>query len=142
MDKDIIIKYAILIASKDLDIKPTDYMIDQEGVLKGKDLTGLYVPDEHILIFDNDWLETASINDILIVVFHEIRHYYQHIQIDLLYKGINVDINIDVVEKWEKEYEDYKYPYISNQNQYLEQEIEKDAISFSNYLLSRILGLI
>ena len=142
MDKEKIIKYGILIASKELDIKPMDYSIDQEGVLKGKDLTGLYVPNKEILILNSDWLDVASINDLLLVVFHEVRHYYQHKQIDLLSKGINSNEDRLVVDIWKTEFDEYKRPYIDDQKAYLEQEIEKDAIMFSKELLNKVIKLI
>lgn len=142
MDKEKIIEYGILIASKELCIKPIGYAIDQEEVLKSKDLTGLYVPNEEILIFNSDWIEEANINDILLVVFHEMRHYYQHRQIDLLSKGLNLNEDRRAVDRWMKEFDKYKSPFINNQIQYLGQEIEKDAIEFSKELLNKVIKLI
>ena len=142
MDKEKIIEYGILIASKELGIKPIDYAIDQEEVLKSKDLTGLYVPNEEILIFNSDWIEEANINDILLVVFHEMRHYYQHKQIDLLNKGINLNEDRLVVDRWKIEFDKYKSPFIDDQKAYLEQEVEKDAIMFSKELLNKVFKLI
>lgn len=141
MKKDTVIEYGIMIAANELKIEPMDYAIDYDGVLKDKDLTGLFNPDKSLIFINGDWLETANYNEILLVVFHEMRHYYQKKQIDLLSNGLCISENNKEVEIWRKEFKKYHNPFKSSQDIYVNQEIEKDAIEFSCCLIKKIQSL-
>ncbi|MFW5800205.1 MAG: hypothetical protein ACOCV8_05250 [Spirochaetota bacterium] len=141
MKKDTVIEYGIMIAANELKIEPIDYAIDYEGILKDNDLMGIYNPDKRLIFINGDWLEKANYNDILLVVFHEMRHYYQRIQIDLLYKELISKEETNKVKIWKKEFNQYHSPCKSNQDVYVNQAIEKDAIRFSCYLIKKIQSL-
>ena len=138
MEKNIVIKYGIMIAANELNIEPINYAIDYNGVLKDKDLTRFFNQDRNLIIINGDWLETANNNEILFVAFHEVRHYYQKIRIDLLYNGVSISENDQEIETWRKEFEEYYSPF----KIYVNQAIEKDAIGFSRSLIKKIITLI
>jgi hypothetical protein len=141
MDKDMVIELGIKIAAKELEINPVDYAIDYNGVLKEKDLSGVYDPINNLIIVSGDWLETANNNEILIVVFHEMRHYYQKQQIVLYTEGLSITEEVEEIRVWKKEFEEYNSPFKSNQENYVNQVIEKDSIEFSENLIYKAIAL-
>jgi len=142
MNKDTLIRYGILIAAKELNIDPIDFAIDQDGILKEKDLSSLYDPIDEFIILSEKWIDNATDAEILLVVFHEMRHHYQNLQIKLYDKDLSLELDETVVKEWKKEFGTYKKPYEVNQEEYINQDIEIDAVEFSKNLLNRILSLI
>jgi len=139
MEKEKYIESGILIAANELDIEPVDYAIDYRGVLKDNDISGLYDPVKNLIILNSDWLNEANNNEILLVVFHEMRHVYQKIQIDLLRKGSEIKVDKQKVKAWESEFSFYTILNKSNIKLYTDQLIEKDAIDFSKSLLNKVI---
>jgi len=142
MNNDTLIRYGILIAAKELNIDPIDFAIDQDGILKEKDLSSLYDPIDEFIILSEKWIDNATDAEILLVVFHEMRHHYQNLQIKLYDKDLSLELDETVVKEWKKEFGTYKKPYEVNQEEYINQDIEIDAVEFSKNLLNRILSLI
>ena len=70
------------------------------------------------------------------------RHHYQNLQIKLYDKDLSLELDETVVKEWKKEFGTYKKPYEVNQEEYINQDIEIDAVEFSKNLLNRILSLI
>ena len=142
INNDTLIRYGILIAAKELNIEPIDFAIDQDGILKEKDLSSLYDPIDEFIILSEKWIDNATDAEILLVVFHEMRHHYQNLQIKLYDKDLSLELDETVVKEWIKEFGTYKKPYEVNQEEYINQDIEIDAVEFSKNLLNRILSLI
>jgi len=142
MNKDKFIECGILIAANELEVEPIDYAIDYRGILKENDISGLYDPLKNLIVINSDWINEASNNDILQVVFHEMRHFYQKKQIDFLRKGLDINEEKIRILKWENEFSIYVKPNQSNRKLYADQTIEKDAFEFSKSLLNKVLSLI
>ena len=134
--------YSVTIATKLLGISKVDIEFVDSEFLKGKTITSMYLPDYNLILFNQDWLATARLEEVILTAFHETRHAYQKAQIEgVLY--INKREKPETVMKWKQEFEKYYRP--SNEYQddpgYLNQEIEKDAIGFSQIWLLQ-LGLL
>lgn len=141
MNNDTLIRYGILIAAKELNIEPIDFAIDQNGILKEKDLSSLYDPIDEFIILSEEWINGATDAEILLVVFHEMRHHYQNLQIKLYDKDLSLELDETVVKEWKKEFGTYKKPYEVNQEIYTNQNIERDAVNFSTSLIKNLSDL-
>jgi hypothetical protein len=73
--------------------------------------------------------------EVLKCAFHETRHAYQKACIDFP-ELITSDVSKDIIEVWKKEFYDYLDPRFDG---YFEQEIEKDAIKFSEIMVIKVL---
>lgn len=106
----------------------------------GDDVNALFIKSKYFIVFKDEWIETAYQFDILTSAFHETRHAYQNAQVDFpeefKYKELK-----EVIDKWKMELANYKAsPNISEEHdkQYLDQDIELDAIAFEHYLAMRL----
>jgi len=142
MNNDTLIRYGILIAAKELNIEPIDFAIDQNGILKEKDLSSLYDPIGEFIILSEEWINGATDAEILLVLFHEMRHHYQNLQIKLFDKDSSIVIEKDIIKEWKKEFDSYKKPFEVNQKEYINQAIERDAVDFSRNLLNKVVNII
>jgi hypothetical protein len=125
--------YAVAIASKQLGIVTVDVGFVDSEFLKGKTITSMYLPDHNLILFNQDWLSVAKLEEVILTAFHETRHAYQKAQIDGVPNLIQEE-NLDKIAKWEREFEKYYRQSDEYQDdpRYLEQVIEKDAIAFAH----------
>ena len=88
-----------------------------------------------------DWFEQASCEQVLITIFHELRHFYQHKQI---YKcdGKKKSTILFTINKWKHNFENNIIPNGKNDYEYLRQDIEKDAIKYSQKMFTKFLDFI
>jgi len=114
------------------------YSVDSE-FLKGKTITSMYLPDYNLILFNQDWLSVAKFEEVILTAFHETRHAYQKAQIDGI-PNLKQSEEPETIAKWKHEFEEYYRPSEDYQDdsEYLEQEIEKDAISFSEICLREL----
>jgi hypothetical protein len=133
-------KYAVSIASKLLGIRKVDVDFVDSEFLKGKTITSMYLPDHDLILFNQDWLSKAKLEEVIMTAFHETRHAYQKSQIDAI-PNLKQNESLETIAKWKREFDQYYRPTDEYQDDpgYLEQVIEKDAIAFSQMCL-RILG--
>lgn len=131
--------YAVAIASKLLGIRKVDVDFVDSEILKGKTITSMYMPDLDLILFNQDWLSVAKIDEVILTAFHETRHAYQKAQIDGI-PNLKQKENPEKIAKWEREFQKYYRPSDEYQDdpRYLEQEIEKDAIAFSQMCMRKI----
>jgi hypothetical protein len=125
--------YAVAIASKILEIEKPEIDFVNSEFLHGKSITSMYIPTHNLILFNQDWLVVAKVEEVILTSFHETRHAYQKVQIDgqLILKQ---NEKPETIAKWRKEFEKYYRPsdqYLDDP-EYLEQEIEKDASEFSH----------
>jgi hypothetical protein len=134
--------YAVAIASKLLGIRKVEVEFVDSEFLKGKTITSMYLPDYNLILFNQDWLSVAKFEEVILTAFHETRHAYQKAQIDGI-PNLKQSEEPETIAKWKHEFEEYYRPSEDYQDdsEYLEQEIEKDAIAFSHLFL-RQLGLL
>lgn len=101
----------------------------------------MYLPDHNLILFNQDWLSVAKLEEVLWTAFHEIRHAYQKAQIDGI-QNLKQNESPETIAKWEQEFDAYYQPSDEYQDdpRYLVQEIEKDAITFSQMYLRKIVS--
>jgi len=131
--------YAVGIASKILGIVMPDVDFVDSEILKGKTITSMYLPDHNLILFNQDWLSVAKLEEVILTAFHETRHAYQKAQIDGVPNPSQKE-NPETITKWKSEFQKYYRPSDEYQDDpaYLKQEIEKDAITFSRMCLRKL----
>lgn len=75
--------------------------------------------------------------------FHEVRHIYQFVVLDFEEKdGFYFNVPVSIKDKWRIEQLNYKVSEKYEDEDYLCQDIEIDAIAFSHYLIKRLFDAI
>ncbi len=133
-------EYGVFYATRTLGILAVPVIFLPRKKLGQKSITGIFLPDQEGIIFCLDWLISAGPVEILMTAFHEARHAYQRNQVRLLRKAETKE-PIEVVQRWETEFGAYHRASDSKTEdpQYLEQEIERDARDFAITLLQGFL---
>lgn len=131
MFETIIIK-SVAYASKILGIKKVDVEFVSSDFIGGKTITSMYLPEHNLILFNQDWLTIAKLEDVILTAFHETRHAYQKAEIDGVPNLISNESQ-DTIKIWKTEFDNYYRPNdeIVNEPKYVEQEIEKDAVLFA-----------
>lgn len=92
-------------------------------------------------MFNDKWLESANELEILTTRFHETKHAYQYHCIQS-----NSREDQETINTWKREFEGYSKPSNTNNpkndESYLIQAIEIDAIAFSRLLILHLIGKI
>lgn len=127
-----ITKQAVEYASSILGLSEIEVHFKPQSFFPHKDVNAMFIPNAYYIIFNEDWLKNAKELEVLKCAFHETRHAYQRACIDFP-EIMKHDKN--EVEVWKREFSVYKNP---NFNGYLDQEIEKDAVFFSEKLINKI----
>lgn len=128
-----------LIASKILNITPPDIIFADETLFQHKDISGLYLHESNEIVLNENWIIKSNIYNVLITIFHEIRHAYQHNCIK--YRTIE---DTSIIDKWIFEFDNYKKTQSNNdfqEKEYLYQSIEIDAIAFASYMMKSLYDL-
>ena len=98
--------------------------------------------ENNIIIFDSEWLKNSTIAELMTTCLHETRHSFQWNVINNRYFG-SVVVNPNTIKIWAKEFMYYNIPSnkISQDFEYLFQDIEIDAIAFSYKFMLELLGI-
>ena len=129
-----IARFGVEYASRRLGLSELEVHFKPQSFFGCNQTNATFLSDGYYIVFSSDWLETANELEILKCAFHETRHAYQRACIDypkLIYHDPKV------VEVWLREFDDYKRP---GHDHYLKQEIEKDAIAFSDKLINDMIN--
>ena len=126
----------VQIVSKILNFPVPELYIIEEENLPNKEITGIYSFSNNEIIFNEDWLLRSEWIEVLITAFHEMRHAYQ---------GYCIKTNTrepeEVLKIWSEEMNNYEMPSGTNKEDrdqnYLNQEIEIDAIAFAHWLIKK-----
>ncbi len=112
---------------------PKLYIIEEKN-LPDKEITGLYSFIDDEIIFNEDWIMRSDWIEVIITAFHEMRHAYQGYCI-----RTNTRESEETLKVWKEETSNYKMPSGTNKEindqSYLNQEIEIDAIAFAHWLV-------
>lgn len=133
-------EYGVLYATRTLGIPAVPVYFLSRKKLGQKSITGIFLPDQEGIIFCLGWLISADSVEILMTAFHEARHAYQRNQIKSLENGVTKE-PIEVVQRWQTEFQTYHRASDSKTDdpQYLEQEVERDACDFAKKSLKKFL---
>jgi hypothetical protein len=132
--KEKLAKFGVEYASRRLGLSEIEVHFKPQSFFKCDQTNASFLAEGYYIVISSDWLETANELEILKCAFHETRHAYQRACIDfpeLIYHDPKV------VRVWLREFDDYKRP---GHGQYLNQEIEKDAIAFSDKLIEDMIN--
>lgn len=137
MTRDEFVHMAMLYGCRDLEIEPVKIEIYQGSFFGNPDINAIALMKDHKIMFQEKWYESAKEEELLIALFHELRHIYQNkvIKESNLHKYLVTNQLI----KWKNEMLNYKKPDRKNTKLYLKQDIELDAFVYSRKLLKSYL---
>ena len=135
-----IIDIGTQIVSKILDFPIPELYIIEELKLPNKEITAIYSFKNNEIIFNEDWINRSEWIEVLITVFHEMRHAYQGYCVRTKTRE-----SAETLKLWEDEINGYTMPSgnnneVDDQN-YLTQAIEVDAIAFAHWIVKKELDL-
>ncbi|MDY0316139.1 MAG: hypothetical protein RBQ63_00025 [Acholeplasmatales bacterium] len=123
-----------------LEIETPDVQFFSNQSYSDRGINSVFLKDEYIIAFNEEWLEQADPMEVQVTCFHESRHAFQ-------WKCINGEIQTEIdsntIQKWEQEMSNYNQPSQSEKPEeaYLKQEIEIDAIAFAYRMMIEHFGV-
>lgn len=132
----------VIYACNDLKIKPVPTHFVSPATFGNETITAMYLPNLDVILFNEDWINSALPEEVALTAFHEARHLYQKCMIDLAEtKG---DITVDLyISRWKVEFDNYTQPVAKDEEgnrQYLVLSIEEDAVAYAARTLVSIIG--
>ncbi|AUD62680.1 hypothetical protein BK010_03415 [Tenericutes bacterium MO-XQ] len=128
------------LAAQILGIDTPDVQFFYNKDLTGKGINSIFLKEDYIIAFNEEWVEQANPMEIQVTCFHESRHAFQ-------WKCINEDgpsnVELSTLQIWKKEMNEYSQPTKKDipEEEYLMQEIEIDAIAFAHKMMLEHFGL-
>lgn len=106
------------------------------------DISAVFIKEGYYIVFNNSFLNKASLLEIMITAFHETRHAYQYLQIEYSKKlPFKFQDEQNVLDGWRKDFDNPKQPNEMTKEEYLNRKTEIDAIAFSYYLADKLLNV-
>lgn len=132
---------SVRITEKILGIKNSiEVVFKDDQYFNDTEISAVFLKEGYYIVFNNAYLENASIIEIMITGFHEVRHAYQYMQIEygqkLPFKYKDSQLTI---KEWKKDFDNLKLPSEMSREEYLNSPTEIDAIAFSYYLADKLL---
>lgn len=119
-----------------------EVIFKEDNYFSSPDISAVFIKDGHYIVFNNSFLKFATIPEIIITGFHEARHAYQNLQVEILnYFQFNFKEDVETINKWKLDFDNQKLVSKMTRYEYLNQTIEIDAIAFSSYLTNKLLNL-
>ncbi len=127
--------YTVLrIGMKILDLPDLEIAFVDKSYFKTPEISAMLDRKSNTIIVNEDWLVTASHLEISVTIFHETRHSYQLAQ-TMFKEFVKNRESKERVDRWQKEFDTYVTPTGDVDDlPYLGQDIEIDAIAFSNLM--------
>jgi len=128
------------LAARILGIETPDVQFFYNHVMTAKGINSIFLKEEYIIAFNEEWIEQADPMEIQITCFHEARHAFQWKCINGEYRA---KIDQETIQTWKEEMSNYNQPTQSDipEEDYLKQEIEIDAIAFAHFQIYQLYGL-
>ena len=123
MDKKQLAIKIIEYASALLGLSGLEVVFKTEDAFPNKSVNALFLQDYYGIVFNETWIVSASLEEVVITALHETRHAYQKANIDFPFLFIDCETR-DTIEQWKKDFEDYKVPKSHEDNDYHKQSIE------------------
>jgi len=140
MDNFDVVISAVRIVEKLLNFPAPELFIIEQNQLPNSEITGMYKFDDNEIIFNEDWVLRSDWTEVIITAFHEMRHAYQGYCIRTQSRESQ-----ETLKQWEYETLNYIMPSGYNNEiddeSYLKQEIEIDAIAFAHKMILDHFGL-
>ncbi len=124
------------LAARILGIETPDVQFFYNQDLAKKGINSIFLKEEYIIAFNEEWIEVANPMEVQVTCFHESRHAFQWKCINEEYSGEH-NVAPDTVQTWKIEMSDYTQPTRGDipEVDYLQQEIEIDAIAFAHKMM-------
>ena len=125
-------------AAQILGIETPDVQFFYNKDLTNKGINSIFLKDEYIIAFNEEWIEQANPMEIQVTCFHESRHAFQWKVITGEYSGNEVITPI-TIQKWKNEMSNYNQPTKNDipEEEYLKQDVEIDAIAFAYFQMDK-----
>lgn len=125
-------------ASEILGLSDIEIHFKPKSFFHYEEVSAIFHDKLYYIIFNEDWLNDALPEEVVVTALHETRHAYQKANIDFPQFFIGKESE-QTISQWKKDFENYNKPYEHNLNEYVSQSIEKDATEFawkfiSNYI--------
>jgi len=132
----------VAIAARILNIKTPDVQFFNDLNLTKRGINSIFLKDRWIIAFNKAWIESANPLEIQVTCFHEARHAFQYLVIKGEYKG-NEKIDQETINSWKQDMGNYEKPsgILENDEEYLTQEIEIDAIAFAHHNMDKLFNV-
>lgn len=108
------------------------YFINQEVHYEG--INAVYIKEDNTIAFNQVWLVSVDILEVLATCFLQARHAYQHEVINSKYKG-NLKTSQETIDLWTKETNNFKSTIKYNNDDYLMQDVVIDAVAFTHLMM-------
>jgi len=109
-----------------------------EDVFPNKEVTAFATSDFRV-VYNIDRLKIAPDYELYITSFHEMRHIYQRCCIEFGEKYPDTfNAPKERIKQWEYEFKNYYVSPVENDEKYLRQDVELDAISFAYFMMDLI----
>jgi hypothetical protein len=139
--KKLAIEKSVHYASVDLNINQPNIVFKEKPQLPHGDISAMFLKEHYVIIFNSDWVEKAAIGELLITCFHETRHAYQWNRINDVDLNSSDEDSYELIQKWMIEFNEYIQPSCSGENNgYITQIIEIDAVDYANKTIRHLLG--
>lgn len=132
MSKFDLVRKTVQVASKLLDIPEPKNDLFYKKKLLDTEITGVFKKENYCLYLNNKWVSVSSDIEIIITIFHKVRHAYQY------YCIVNeINHTRQVLEEWKDNFDNHMSPTLNENNdeKYLTQPIEKDAILWTHNIV-------
>ncbi|MBU1094440.1 MAG: hypothetical protein KKH01_08265 [Firmicutes bacterium] len=129
----------VALAARILNIKTPDVQFFNDLELNRKGINAVFLKEKMIIAFNEIWISSANILEIQTTCFHETRHVFQYLVVSGKYKG-KESIEQATINTWRQDMENYERPsgVLENDEDYLTQDIEIDAIAFAHYYMDEL----
>jgi len=126
----------VALAARILNIKTSDVQFFNEKKYNEEGINAVFLKDKMIIAFNEIWISSANILEIQTTCFHETRHVCQYLVVSGAYYGNEV-IEQATISTWRQDMENYERPsgVLENDEDYLTQDIEIDAIVFAHKMM-------
>lgn len=129
----------VKIAAKVLDIGDVNVEFLEKSYFPNPEINAVFLKENITVVFNKEWIINSTFLEIMVAAFHETRHAYQYFQITES-ELMKYQQKEETVRKWSIEFEKYIKPctYSDLEIDYMNQDIEIDAIAFSCFLIKKL----
>ena len=123
-----------------IDTPDVQFFYNEDFTRKG--INSIFLKNEYIIGFNEEWIEVANPMEIQVTCFHESRHAFQWKCIKGEFIGKH-NVSTTAIKTWKKEMSNYNQPTKKDipEEFYLKQEIEIDAIAFAHFQVNKLYNM-
>lgn len=120
----------------------TEVLYKESVYFSEPNISSMFLQEGHYIVFNNSFLEKASMFEVMISGFHEARHAYQFFQVKFPNSNqLKFQEEESILKEWAKDFDNIKQPCAMSKEEYLNRFTEIDAIAFSCYLVYKLFNI-